>query len=656
MPIDLGRRLIAAGVVPPEEVEAALFLSIVRGIPFARALVDRGALTERSLEEELERRGGLALRNIIGVPALMAQLPRAMCRRLCAIPTRLDPYTGTIDVAAADPIDQHIAAEFGFHLGAPIRIIRALMTAVEEAIRRVELGDAGPGDRPRRATPAFPHGAPSSTVPPPPIEEIPIPLVRRAAIALLDPSSEEPLPARLRGGGDVEPPPPHRPPRTLVSEPRVAAGESPGSRAESLVARPPILREPEELPVAISFPSEPPPARSSLVEEPAEVEEPADEVTKTMLMGQRRALLSASHGDGVHREGGAQALPGGSKPASRDAAVEKRAGESSPKGVRSEDTRGISTVSASGAAAGHPPASFGDDEHRPPPSTLRGEIGPDVTPGLTSGRTHPAVSFSEKVSPAGGRGFEFPTMVRGPEFFEAVEAALGPSQRDDARTVDPLRLPRPAPPIPLVEEASPEAAGIPGPPRFAARHVSPDSARRSEAASRPGRFGGAGLSDGPPPLPSGDPGVILRRLRKASARDEVVRLVMRGMRLIAHRIAVFVVKRDGFQGWACNAEFGDEAALRGLLVPHDQPSILATATAASIYLGPIPSTRPHAGLLEVMAHPSPDVAAIVVRAGSRPAMVLLADQLGDTMIGTRRMDELANAAGEALSKLLGARG
>ncbi len=57
-----------------------------------------------------------------------------------------------------------------------------------------------------------------------------------------------------------------------------------------------------------------------------------------------------------------------------------------------------------------------------------------------------------------------------------------------------------------------------------------------------------------------------------------------------------------------------------------------------------------------MGHSSADVAAIAVRAGGRPALVLLADELEDTLLGTRFLDELAKAVGEALSRLLGTRG
>ena len=78
MSIDLGRRLISAGVVPPDEVEAALFLSTVRGVPFARVLLDRGAVSERALEEELERVGGLGLRQVVGASDLVARLQQAL--------------------------------------------------------------------------------------------------------------------------------------------------------------------------------------------------------------------------------------------------------------------------------------------------------------------------------------------------------------------------------------------------------------------------------------------------------------------------------------------------------------------------------------------------------------------------------------------------
>ena len=160
---------------------------------------------------------------------------------------------------------------------------------------------------------------------------------------------------------------------------------------------------------------------------------------------------------------------------------------------------------------------------------------------------------------------------------------------------------------------------------------------------------------GPPPLPFPDPSAILGALARASTRDEIVMLALGGAALFARRVALFAVKRDGYHGWTCNEEFGDEDALRALAVPLDAPSVFATAAATSIYLGPIPATPAHADLLAVMEAASNDVAAIAVRVAGRPAAVLIVDELGDTLTGTRRMDELGRAVGEALARLLAAR-
>jgi len=460
--VELGRRLISSGVVAPDEIEAALFLSVVRGVPITRALVDRGALPERLLEEELARRGGVALRHVVGNAELMAQLPRAMCRRLAAVPTRVDAYTGTVDVAASDPLDPHVPSEFGFHLEAPIRVLRAPLTAIEDAIRRVELGDLGaqafPLRRARRMTPAFPHGAPDSSIPPPPTDEQPIPLVRRLGVALVDPDDAD-GPATIRrvqptGSGGWE-----------ASIEPVASLDAP----------------------KVSFPSTPP--------------IPVD------IMASYDLQARAHPGD-------VEASPPTPRRGSGDAAASLRLEGAT---VREWATSGAKTLP--------PPVAVLVDEHAPP-------------------------------------------------------------------------------------------------------------------------------RKGPPSLPFDSPDGVMKALREATARDEVVKNSLRGMRMFALRVALFVVKRDGYHGWRCNVEFGDADAFQSIVIPLDQPSVLATATATSVYLGPIPNTAPHAGLLVVMGSASRDVAVGVARAGGRPAMVLVADELGDTMTSTRRMTELADVAGEALSRLL----
>jgi hypothetical protein len=523
-------------LVSAEEVEAALFLSVARGVPFPRVLIDRGAITERGLEDELERVGGLGLRQVVGAPEVVRRLPHSMCRRLAALPTRVDPATGTIDIAAADPLDPHVGAEFGFHLGAPIRVLRAPIAAVEDAIRRLELDEqeAPERARPRRVTPPFPHGAPQSSNPPPPNDETPIPLVRKVA------GVDSLAPPRT---GNTGAPPRSTPPYGVA----VPSPAPLGSLAQDLKHPTPVpdtapsagerrgaRREVE--PPSVSFPSVPPngdrftPPYGTPVYEP-----PSD--------GNNAAGSDRKN----HR-----AVPAG------------------------EDAYELREVRKTDAA---PP------RNSPPP------LPPQAS------------------STTGGPG-QAPNAKRDPR----TTTLTSPGQRRNSRPVL-AAVPYPAPAPPTVE--APASTAEP-----------PKRVRAPDAAP------------------------VLEALRKTTSRDEVIRLAMRGMRLVARRLAVFVVKRDAFSGWACNADFGDEEALRTIVIAADTPSVLATATATAMYLGPIPPTAAHERLLRVMERSSPDVAAVAVRVAGRAVLVLLCDDLNDTMVSTRYLTELAKTVGEALTRLL----
>jgi hypothetical protein len=147
-------------------------------------------------------------------------------------------------------------------------------------------------------------------------------------------------------------------------------------------------------------------------------------------------------------------------------------------------------------------------------------------------------------------------------------------------------------------------------------------------------------------------GSILSSMRGARDRDTVLDLLILGTRTVARKVALFIVKRDEFVGWSCTAELGDGAALRQVVVPTSVPSILAIAATNGSYLGPVHMTEWHAPLLAVMGSASRDVAVAPVRVWGRPTVLLLADDLGETMIATRRMEELTHAAGEALSRIV----
>ncbi len=142
MTLELTRRLLTTGAIAARDLEAALYLSVVRGVSIARALVDRGVLSERSLEEELSRRSGLPLRQVTPSAEIADKLPRGMCRMLAAVPLRHDPVSGVVEIAAVDPLDGHISAEFTFHLGAPIRVQPHIFIANAIGIR-MQPCDAG---------------------------------------------------------------------------------------------------------------------------------------------------------------------------------------------------------------------------------------------------------------------------------------------------------------------------------------------------------------------------------------------------------------------------------------------------------------------------------------------------------------------------------
>jgi hypothetical protein len=189
----------------------------------------------------------------------------------------------------------------------------------------------------------------------------------------------------------------------------------------------------------------------------------------------------------------------------------------------------------------------------------------------------------------------------------------------------------------------------PGPPtiRLSAGEEAASSMRLPAPARLP-------LSVNAPSPPYPDVGTTLAALRAAADRDEVLALVQTGVRAVARRVALLVVKKDGMAGWSCTPEFGDEVALKQLKIPIRAPNLLTAVLSGSVHLGPLMGTFA-APLLRVMRKPSRDVAMAAVRVGDRPAVLIVADELGDTMLATKRIDELARAAGDALLRVLRSR-
>lgn len=163
---------------------------------------------------------------------------------------------------------------------------------------------------------------------------------------------------------------------------------------------------------------------------------------------------------------------------------------------------------------------------------------------------------------------------------------------------------------------------------------------------------GARSSTPPIPLPLPDASHVLSAMRNAIDRDEVLHALLVGARVVARKVALFAVKKELFLGWRCTPEFADEARLRETKIRANLPSALATAVVAGHYLGPIFKSEAHAPLLGLMGRATGDVAITVVRVKGHPTMLLVADELGDTALGTQRLEELARGAGDALARIV----
>ena len=189
--------------------------------------------------------------------------------------------------------------------------------------------------------------------------------------------------------------------------------------------------------------------------------------------------------------------------------------------------------------------------------------------------------------------------------------------------------------------------------------MDPGATRVERAASGPSFIPGPAPLPGAgtfgayaPQVPAAEMGGILAALRAAGSRDEVLELVLTGARMVALKVALFVVKRGGYLGWACTPEFADRGSLQSILVPLESASVFDEAVRDGLYLGPIRHDDVHASLLHVMRGASRDVAVVPIRVSGKAAVVLVADELGDTMLATRRLEELSRAAGDAFARIV----
>lgn len=118
-------------------MEAALFDAVTRGVSLTQAVNELYPELVELLERGLDRSDFPAIHSVRPVPDLVRTLPVGMCERLLSLPVRRDARSERVDVASVDALDGHVASEFAFHLGVPVRVLRAPFAEVVAALENL---------------------------------------------------------------------------------------------------------------------------------------------------------------------------------------------------------------------------------------------------------------------------------------------------------------------------------------------------------------------------------------------------------------------------------------------------------------------------------------------------------------------------------------
>jgi hypothetical protein len=208
------------------------------------------------------------------------------------------------------------------------------------------------------------------------------------------------------------------------------------------------------------------------------------------------------------------------------------------------------------------------------------------------------------------------------------------------------------PPIP-VEELQP-AEELPAPSALPELPEEPLELRRRSEPVLDLRRRKSTFPPNAPSMPFPPVGPALDAIRAAGDRDAILEQVVVGVRTVARKVAVLAVRKEMLIGWTCSPELADRATLRTARIAPAVSDVLTAALASDVaMLVRIPKDAAHAPLLAAMkVPPSGEVALAPVRVEGKPVALVLADELGDPLQATRRLEEVARVAGASLERLL----
>jgi hypothetical protein len=145
---------------------------------------------------------------------------------------------------------------------------------------------------------------------------------------------------------------------------------------------------------------------------------------------------------------------------------------------------------------------------------------------------------------------------------------------------------------------------------------------------------------------------VIAALEHAVAPEEVLELCCAGLEpMLALALAL---RGSSYEGRAASSELRDPPERLGKVkLPTGSTSVVDLAIKQGYYLGALPTTPVHQSLREILpSRAEHEIYVAPVMVMGRPSVMLVLARLGHTMPSTRRADEIAAAAGQALERIV----
>jgi hypothetical protein len=143
MTLLLAQRLVSDEALPRRVVEAALLHHAKERLPFVASLIELYPHHAAAVTNALDLASGPPADDLSPDAHLMARLPIGLCSQLFGFPIGITSSSGVVDVLVVDPLDEHIEAEFRFHLSTSVRLVRGRLDHVSRELLALE-GEHGP--------------------------------------------------------------------------------------------------------------------------------------------------------------------------------------------------------------------------------------------------------------------------------------------------------------------------------------------------------------------------------------------------------------------------------------------------------------------------------------------------------------------------------